>query len=65
MPHEFSNLSNLSHGELGLMLVGGLASAAVVIGLALFLAWKNRRSGADGSRPQRPKPRNSKGRKRR
>lgn len=49
MPHEFRNLSSLSHGELGLMLVGGLASAAVIIGLALVLAWKNRRKNATGA----------------
>lgn len=65
MPHEFRNLSSLSHGELGLMLIGGLASAAVIIGLALVLAWKNRRKNADGSRPQRPKPQKVKRRKRR
>ncbi|WP_127997716.1 hypothetical protein [Piscinibacter defluvii] len=65
MPHEFRNLSSLSHGELGLMLVGGLASAAVIIGLALVLAWKNRRRSADGSRPPQPKPRKAKRRKRR
>lgn len=65
MPHEFRNLSSLSHGELGLMLVGGLASAAVVIGLALVLAWKNRRRNADGSPTQQPKLRKVKHRKRR
>jgi len=65
MPHEFRNLSSLSHAELGLMLIGGLASAAVIIGLALVLAWKNRRKNADGSRPQRPKPWKVKRRKRR
>jgi NADH:ubiquinone oxidoreductase subunit K len=65
MPHEFRNLSSLSHGELGLMLVGGLASAAVIIGLALVLAWKNRRRSAEGNQPQRPKPRKVKRRKRR
>ena len=36
------------------MLVGGLASAAVIIGLALVLAWKNRRRNADGSPTQQP-----------
>jgi NADH:ubiquinone oxidoreductase subunit K len=65
MPHEFRNLSSLSHGELGLMLVGGLASAAVIIGLALVLAWKNRRRHANESRPLQPKPRKVKRRKRR
>jgi hypothetical protein len=39
------------------MRVGGLASAVAVIGLALFLAWKDRRSNAGGSRMQRPTPR--------
>lgn len=39
------------------MRVGGLASAVAVIGLALFLAWKDRRSSAGGSRLQRPTPR--------
>ena len=47
MPHEFRNLSSLSHAELGLMLIGGLASAAVIIGLALVLAWKNRHRSAE------------------
>ncbi len=65
MPHEFRNLSSLSHGALGLMLVGGLASAAVVIGLALVLAWKNRRRNADSSPTQQPKLRKVKRRKRR
>jgi NADH:ubiquinone oxidoreductase subunit K len=65
MPHEFRNLSSLSHAELGLMLIGGLASAAVIIGLALVLAWKNRRRSAEGNTPQRPKPRKVKRRKRR
>ena len=65
MPHELRNLTSLSHGELGLMLAAGLASAAVVIGLALVLAWKNRRRHADGSRPQQPKSRKGKRRKRR
>ena len=65
MPHEFRNLSSLSHGELGLMLVGGLASAVVIIGLALVLAWKNRRRNVDGSRLQQPEPRKMKRRKRR
>lgn len=65
MPHEFRNFSSLSHAELGLMLIGGLASAVVIIGLALFLAWKNRRRSAVGSQPQGPKPRQVKRRKRR
>jgi NADH:ubiquinone oxidoreductase subunit K len=65
MPHEFRNLSSLSHADLGLMLIGGLASAAVIIGLALVLAWKNRRRSAEGNTPQQPKPRKVKRRKRR
>ena len=65
MPHEFRNLSSLSHADLGLMLIGGLASAAVIIGLALVLAWKNRRRSAEGNTQQRPKPRKMKHRKRR
>jgi len=65
MPHEFRNFSRLSHAELGFILIGGMASAAVVIGLALFLAWRRRRGNADGNKPQRPKPRKVKRRKRR
>ena len=65
MPHEFRNLSSLSHAEQGLMLISGLASAAVIIGLALFLAWKNRRRSAEGSQVQRPRPSKVKRRKRR
>lgn len=54
MPHEFRNLSYLSHNALGLILVGGLVSAAAIIGVALFLGWKQRRRGPGGSR--RPPP---------
>jgi hypothetical protein len=64
MPHEFNNLPNLSHDALGFILVGGLASAALIIGLGLFLGWKHRRKHRGGRRLAPPKPRKTKDRKR-
>jgi hypothetical protein len=46
-------------------MLAGVASAAFIIGLALVLAWKYCPKNADGSRPQQPKPRTVKRRKRR
>jgi hypothetical protein len=65
MPHEFRNLSSLSHSQLGLILIGGVVSAVVIVGLILFLNWKHRRRSPDAVRRHRPKPQKVKRRRRR
>jgi hypothetical protein len=65
MPHEFKNLSRLSHEALGYILAGGLTSVVVIIGLVIALSRKDRRnSGGDRPAPHQKRS-NDKRRRRR
>lgn len=65
MPHELKNLPNLSHDALSVILVGGLASAVAIVGMALLLGWRHRRKHPSGGRQASTKPLKSRPRKRR
>jgi hypothetical protein len=56
MPHELRNLPKLSHDDLTLILVGALSSAAVLIGLVVFLSWRHRRKASPDSKHQGTHP---------
>ena len=65
MPHELKNLPNLSHDALSVILVGGLASAVAIVGLAFLLGWRHRPKHPGGGRQASTKPVKIKRRKRR
>ncbi|MBI5716328.1 MAG: hypothetical protein HZC37_01420 [Burkholderiales bacterium] len=65
MPHELKNLPDLSHDMLSVILVGGLASAVAIVGLALLLGWKHRRKHPGSARDVPARPLKIKRRKRR
>jgi hypothetical protein len=65
VPHELKRLPDLSHDMLGVTLVGGLASAVAIVGLALLLGWKHRRKHPGNGRHVPARPLKIKRRKRR
>jgi hypothetical protein len=66
MPHEFRNLHLMPQEVFTIIIVGGVASAAAIIGLYLYLAWKRKSQTKPPQKPGgHPQTRRDRGRKRR
>lgn len=66
MPHEFRNLHNMPQEVFTIIIVGGVVSAAVIVGLGLYLGWKHKSRTKPPLKPDtHPQSRRDRGRKRR